>query len=189
MKRTLTILALLLAACAGENPATSTSGSAPAAPATPPPSATEAKAIIEKSGAFSELEFTNAAYSLPVAAANLNDVTRDAAKQLAAAGWLDFDGSSDIALNDKSGTDKRFLLRDNGILDIVPLARKEMGEVTAVRPNPDGSVNVDFTWKWIPNEVGQAFKSGMLHDRYAAPQDSSANLMWNGTEWVVISIE
>lgn len=189
MKRALTILALLLAACSGETPATSTSGSAAAAaPSTPPPAVPAAKQIIETSGAFSELEFTNAACSIPVSAANLNEVTRGAAKQLAAEGWLAFDGSGDVALTDKSRGDKRFLLRENGILDIVPLARKEMGEVTAVRANPDGSVDVDFTWKWVPNEVGAAFKEGMIHDRYAAPQDSTANLMWNGTEWVVITI-
>ena len=41
------------------------------------------------------------------------------------------DTNGDISLTDKSRSDKRFLMRPNGLLDIVPLAKKEMGDVTA----------------------------------------------------------
>ena len=97
----------------------------------------------------------------------MNAPTRETAKQLAAAGWLSFDGAGDLMLADKSRSDKRFILRENGLLDIVPLAKKEMGDVTAVRSNPDGTVNADFNWHWIPNEIGAVFTTGPLHDRFA----------------------
>jgi hypothetical protein len=83
-------------------------------------------------------DFTNAAISMPVAGSSMNEPTREMARQLAAAGWLAIDGAGDIMLSDKSRSDKRFVLRENGLLDIVPLAKKELGDVTAVRANPDG---------------------------------------------------
>jgi hypothetical protein len=188
MKRTITLLALaLLAACSSEKPAT-TSDAAPQA-AAPPPTAQQAKAIIEKSGEFSQHEFTNAAVSMPINGSAMNAPTKAMAKELAAKGWLELDMNGDVLLSDKSRSDKRFILRENGLLDIVPLARKEFGDVTAVRTNADGTVNADFGWKWIPNEVGQTFTSGPVHDRFAAPQSATANLMWNGTEWTMISVE
>lgn len=183
MKRTIVALALL-AACSSEKP-TATSAAQPGAT---PPTAAQARAIIEKSGEFSQHEFTNAALSLPVAGSSMNAPTRDLAKQLAAAGWLAID-SGDIMLSDKSRSDKRFILRENGLLDIVPLAKKELGDVTAVRTNPDGTINADFTWHWIPNEVGATFTAGPIHDRFAGTQEATANLMWNGTEWAMISVE
>jgi hypothetical protein len=188
MKRTIVAL-LLAAACSSEQPAPTNTGSAETKAATPPPNAQQARAIIEKSGEFGQHEFTNAAVSLPVAGSSMNEPTRALAKQLAAAGWLAFDGAGDIMLTDKSRNDKRFLLRENGLLDVVPLAKKEMADVTAVRPNPDGSVNADFTWRWVPNEVGAAFTSGPIHDRFAATHNATANLMWNGTEWTMITVE
>ena len=187
MKRLLVALALL-AACSSEEPAATNTAEQKPATATPP-TAQQARAIIEKSSEFGQYEFTNAAVSFPVAGSSMNEPTRDQAKQLAAAGWLAFDGAGDIMLTDKSRSDKRFLLRENGLLDVVPLAKKEMGDVTTVRPNPDGSVNADFTWRWLPNEVGTAFTSGPVHDRFAATHNASANLMWNGTEWTMITVE
>jgi hypothetical protein len=167
MKRTIAAL-LLAAACQSEAPTTTTSGSAAGNTTIAPPTAQQARAIIEKSSELAQHEFTNAAVSLPVAGSSMNEPTRDQAKQLAAGGWLAFDGAGDIMLTDKSRSDKRFLMRENGLLDVVPLAKKEMGDVTAVRANPDGTVNADFTWRWIPNEVGTAFTSGPVHDRFAA---------------------
>lgn len=191
MKPTIVALALLLAACSSETPSTSTAAttSSAASAAAQPPTAQEARAIIEKSGEFGQHEFTNAAISFPVAGSSMNAPTREQAKQLADAGWLAMDGSGDLMLTDKSRSDKRFLLRENGLLDIVPLAKKEMGEVSAVRANADGSVNADFTWRWIPNDVGSTFKTGPIHDRFAATNNASANLMWNGTEWTMIQVE
>ena len=184
MKRTIVALALL-AACSSEKPTTTSA----AQPAATPPTPAQARAIIEKSGEFSQHEFTNAAISLPVAGSSMNAPTRDLAKQLAAAGWLAIDGAGDIMLSDKSRSDKRFILRENGLLDIVPLAKKELGDVTAVRTNADGTVNADFTWHWIPNEVGATFTTGTIHDRFAGTQRATANLMWNGTVWAMISVE
>jgi hypothetical protein len=192
MKRfvVLLALALLAGACSSDEPAaTNTSTSTEEKPAAAPPSAEKARAIIEKSGELAQHEFTNAAVSLPVAGSSMNEPTRNLARQLAAAGWIEFDGAGDIMLTQKSRTDKRFLLRENGLLDVVPLAKKEMGNVTAVRVNPDGTVNADFTWRWIPNEVGAAFTSGPVHDRFNATQNATANLMWNGTEWTMITVE
>ena len=48
---------------------------------------------------------------------------------------------------------------------------------------------VDFDWKWIPNEVGVAFKTGMLHDRYAALGHATATLMNDGGNWSVLRVE
>lgn len=188
MKRTLIALTLALAACSSEQPAPTNTDSAATASAATPPTAEQARAIIEKSSEFSQHEFTNASVSLPVAGSSMNEPTRALAKQLADAGWLAFDGAGDIMLTEKSRNDKRFLLRENGLLDVVPLAKKELGNVTAIRANADGSVNADFTWRWLPNEVGTAFKQGVTHDRFAATQNATANLMWNGSEWTMITV-
>lgn len=188
MKCFFILLALAFAACSSEEPAATNTTEQKAA-TNAPPSAQQARAIIEKSGELAQHEFTNAAVSLPVAGSSMNEPTRNLAKQLAAAGWIAFDGAGDIMLSDKSRSDKRFLLRENGLLDVVPLAKKEMGDVTAVRSNPDGTVNADFTWRWVPNEVGAAFTSGPVHDRFNAMHNATANLMWNGTEWTMITVE
>jgi len=185
------LLALAPLACSSEQPAatnTATSAEQTATPAAPP-SAPQAKEIVAKSGEFAQHEFTNAAVSWPVAGSSMNEPTREQAKQLATAGWIEFDGAGDIMLTDKSRSDKRFLLRESGLLDVVPLAKKEMGDVAAVRANPDGTVNVDFTWRWIPNEVGTTFTSGPVHDRFNATHNATANLMWNGKEWTMITVE
>jgi hypothetical protein len=192
MKRAIAIL-LFLSACSSEEPAATnptTAESTAAAASSTPPSAEQARAMIEKSGEFSQHEFTFASVSMPVSGAAMNEATRATAKQLVAAGWLALDpGTNDIMLTEKSRSDKRFILRENGLLDVVPLAKKEMGTVEAVRQNPDGTVTADFNWKWLPNEVGQSFKSGPVQERFAAPQKAKATLMWNGSEWVMLSVE
>jgi hypothetical protein len=189
MKRALALAFLILAACGGgnEEPIQQTETAKPAAP--PPPSAQQARELLASSPDFGEYEFTNAGYTTPVSGAAMNEPQRAAAKELAAAGWLTLENTGDIALNEKSRNDRRFLLRENGLLDIVPLAKKEMGDVTSVRQNADGTVTVDFTWKWMANEVGSAFRTGLVHDRFATPQDGRATLMWDGSAWTILKIE
>jgi hypothetical protein len=116
----------------------------------------------------------------------LNEPQREAAQQLIAAKWLKFDGDT-LALTEKSENDRRFLMRPNGTLDIVPLAKKEMGAVTAVAEGPEGPV-ATFTWKWLPNEVGQSFTKGALAERFAGEQSGKATLLWDGTGWTVLRI-
>jgi hypothetical protein len=193
MKRALAVaLLVLLAACGGsdEKPIADQTTSTAAAPKAPmPPSAEQARDLIANSADFGDYEFTNAGFTTPTSGATMSEPVRQSVKELAAAGWLALDPAGDVALTDKSRSDKRFLLRPNGLLDIIPLAKKEMGGVTAVRGNPDRTVTVDFTWRWIANEVGSAFKTGLVHDRFAAPQDGKATLMWDGTNWTILKIE
>lgn len=185
--RRLAIALVLLAACSNE-PAPPTTTAAEQ-PKTPPPSVEQARALIEKSPDLGEHQFTNAGLSMPVSGAVMSEPLRQQARELAAAGWLEFDGAGDIMLTDKSRQDKRFLLRENGLLDVVPLAKKELGTVTAVRMNPDGTAVADFNWKWVPNEVGASLKTGLTADRFAATQESSATFIWDGTSWSVLKID
>ena len=180
MKRLLGI-ALLLAACSAETPAPPPEPEKPKTP--PPPSVAEARELIANAGAFGEFEFTNAGYSLPMEKSMRHEAANDVAAKLAKAKWIALDGSGKVSLTPKASSDKRFLARANGILDIVPLAKKEMGDVTAVRANPDGTASGDFTWTWVPNEIG-----ALLADRYAGTQKSTATLMWDGTSWTVLSV-
>ena len=192
MKR-LFAIAILLVACSRESTTTTTdvgTGFSPSAgdarlkPGATPPSADDARTIIQASPEFGEFQFTDAAYSLPVAGSAMNEPARAAARDLRKAGWISLDGAGDVMLNDKSRADKRFLLRPNGILDIVPLAKKEMGTVLGVRPNEDGTVAADFTWRWIANEVGSAF----LRQQYEGTREATATLRHDGTEWRVSTI-
>ena len=185
MKRAFALLVLLLAACAKETPIVEETKK----PTTPPPaSAAEAREMIAASAEFGDHEFTDAGFSLPVSGAAMSEPAKIAARELAAAGWLAIDGAGDLSLTGKSRSDKRFILRPNGLLDLVPLAKKEMGNVTAMRTNPDGTAEADFDWRWIPNDVGASFKTGVVHDRLAAPQQATATLIWDGTKWSVLSI-
>jgi hypothetical protein len=183
------IALLFLAACGAPEPARTTSSAAPPSkPAAPPlPSPAAAQPLITDSATFSDYEFTNASVTLPTKGALPPYMAGDA-RQLVAAGWLRRAGDG-LELGAKAKDDKRFLVRPNGTVDVVPLASKELTAVTAVRPNPDGTAAADFTWKWIPNEVGSAFERGALHDRYAAPQNATATLMWDGSAWTVLRIE
>ena len=187
MRRLLCAL-LLAAACSSEQPApTNTAAETTPAPP-PPPSAAQVREIVANSAEFGQHEFTNAAVSMPVSGAAMSEPTRNIARDLAAAGWVEMGSGGDVMLSPRARQDKRFLLRDNGLLDVVPLAKKEMGDVVAVRQNPDGTVSADFTWRWIPNEVGKAFTSGPVHDRFAATHEARANVIWNGTEWTMLSV-
>ncbi len=182
MKRLL--IALLFVACTAEKPAAPPAAAEKNALA--PPTLVEAKQIIESSGDFSEFEFTNSAFTLPLKRSMmLNDPTHDAARDLQKAGWIDIAGD-DVLLR-KAATDKRFVTRPNGYIDIVPLAKKEMGDVTAVRPTSEG-IDADFDWKWIPNEIGSLFKSGPLYERYATPKKATATLYDDGGKWKILRI-
>jgi hypothetical protein len=192
MKRMLFVV-LVLACSKPEAPSPGLRPPSPAAAgeghaqlAAPVPDA--ARELVTTSGEFSQYEFTNAAYTLPLRKSAMNEPQSVAAKQLAAAKWLLFRGDY-VVLTEKALNDKRFLSRPNDTVDIVPLARKEVTGVSAVRSLPDGNVAVDFDWKWIPNEVGEVFKRGMLHDRYAVPGHATATLMIEGGAWSVLRVE
>jgi hypothetical protein len=191
MKRLASLLVFVLAACGGHEPAaTNAAATAPAKPATPPPpSVAQARTILENAPELGEFQFTDAAYSLPMQTKLLNEPARAALRDLQRAGWLAVDGSGGVMLAPKARDDKRFLLRPNGILDIVPLAKKELRDVTAVRANPDGTASADFTWAWIANDAGAAFTTGEVHDRFARPRQSRATLIWDGKTWSVLRIE
>jgi hypothetical protein len=181
------LIAIVLAACTGEQPATDTAvAQKPARPAAPSPQ--EAATLIKGSMEFGEYQFTNAGWTTPVSGSSMSEPVRAEARQLAAAGWIALDGAGDVMLTEKGRNDRRFLLRQNGILDVVPLASKEFGAVEAVRDR-DGMVTVDFTWKWVPNEVGSAFTAGPTHDRYAASQQATAELTHDGRNWVIVQIK
>ncbi|HUP63643.1 MAG TPA: hypothetical protein VNA69_24875 [Thermoanaerobaculia bacterium] len=182
--RKIALIALFLMACTREEPSAPATASAPPKPAVPPPSAAEARTIIMGSMEFGEFQFTEASYSLPVSGVMMNEPQRKAARDLANAGWVRLESSGDVALNDKSRTDRRFLMRPNGLLDIVPLAKKEMGAVQAVRTNDDGTVSADFTWSWIPNEIATTF----IREKYEGTQAATATLMHDGTNWTVLKI-
>jgi hypothetical protein len=190
MRRILLIAVLVAAACSKEQPI------APLAPSpTPksslpaPPSAATARDAIAHAPELSDFQFTKASWSTVTRGSRMNERTRRQAKELVKTGWLGFDGAGDLMLTNKSRSDKRFLLRANGLLDVVPLAKKELGDVTAVRANPDGTATADFTFRWIPNEVGASFKTGEVHDRFAGTQSATATLVYNGKEWEVVSIQ
>jgi hypothetical protein len=187
MKRIAMLIVLLIVACSKtETPAPKVAS--PAKPVLAAPTTDAARELVTTSGEFSQYEFTNAAYTLPMRKSAMNEPQMTAAKQLAAAKWLLFRGDY-VVLTEKALSDKRFLSRPNDTVDIVPLARKEVTSVAAVRPLPDGNVAVDFDWKWIPNEVGVAFKTGMLHDRYAALGHATAMLTNDGGAWSVLRVE
>ena len=184
--RKILLVALVLVAC--EKHAAST---AVAPPKAGPqrrslPSAADALAIIEKSSDFGELDFTQTAVTIPLKKSAMNAPQLDNAKQLAAAGWLKFDGD-DVALT-KGKDDPRFNVRGNGFIDVVPVAKKKMGTASNVRPSADGC-DADFTWEWVPTEVGGAFKHGPVADMFAKTHNSIATLMWDGANWTMLRIK
>ncbi len=179
MKRRLLVLlaaGLLLAACEGKIERTSAPQTSTATPqaAHPAVTAAQAKDLIANAPEFGDYQFTNAAVTIPLKRSSMRADQAAIAKQLAAGGWIRFDGD-DV----KAKQDKRFLVRPNGTLDVVPLAKKELLSVDSVAGD-----KVDFTWKWVPNEVG-----ALLKDRFAGEQKARATLLWDGTNWTVLRIE
>jgi len=170
-------IVLLLAACAKqEAPAPSTTSAAPP----PPPALTvaQAKELIANAPEFGEYQFTNAAVTLPMKKPQMNAPAQELAKSLRAAGWIAFSGD-DVVLTEKAKSDKRFLVRANGYTDIVPIAKKEFGDVTKVSGD-----TATFTWHWVQNDIGKA-----IHKPDESEQHATAKLLWDGKAWSVLSIE
>jgi glucose/arabinose dehydrogenase len=182
MKLILLALSFLLLGCA-QPEAPKAAAPVAAKAATAPPSAAEAKTLIAESPEFSEYEFTNAAATLPLQKSAMNAPAQQLAADLKAAGWIRFDGDGAVVLTEKAKQDKRILVRPNGFADLVPLAKKELTAVIAIR-----GTCVDFDWRWIPNDLGAALRSGVQHDRYATPQHATATLLHDGTSWSVLRI-
>ncbi|HUF17269.1 MAG TPA: hypothetical protein VMS12_04400 [Thermoanaerobaculia bacterium] len=183
---------ILIASCgpAEEEPSTMTAAqeTATAAPAVPPDSG-EAKKLIADSAAFSDYQFTNASYSLPLKRSRFNEVTRKGAEELRAAGWIRFEGD-DVVLEPKAETDRRWLVRPNGFVDIVPIAKKELTEVSSIVPQADGNLKANLCWQWIPNEIGSAFKSGLVRERIDAMHCAIADLQpAEDAGWEVLLVE
>ncbi|HEY2323671.1 MAG TPA: hypothetical protein VGJ82_12495, partial [Thermoanaerobaculia bacterium] len=123
--RKLLVVALLLLACGGGEKHASTPPARLPARHRGCPSSADAQGIIEKSADFGEFDFTQTAVTIPVKKSAMNPPQLENAKQLAAAGWLTFDGD-DVTLT-KGKDDPRFNVRGNGFIDVVPVAKKKMG--------------------------------------------------------------
>lgn len=186
----LVLIVGVLAGCSSEEgPVATTASTTPAAtPRLPPPTPEEAGTLIGDSAEFSEFEFTNAAWSLPLQGKMMNAPASEGAKELAREGWIKLDREGNVTLTEKAKKDRRWLVRPNGFVDLVPIARKEVSEVRSVIPLPDGTLSVDFSWRWIPNEVGSAFKSGMVRKRFDSAQNASAQLTTSEGKWQILSI-
>jgi hypothetical protein len=187
MKSTLTLLFLCLTLACGGSERVETPPAA-AKPAVALPTAAEAKAIIEQAAEFPDFQFTYASWSVPLKKEALNEATKKTVEELRGGGWLAYDGDGNVILTDKARNDKRFLVRSNDTLDVVPLAKKELLAVTAVEPKGE-EVVAAFEWKWIPNEIGALLKSGLLAQQYAATHHARATLMQSEGKWIVQIIE
>ena len=189
MKVMAVLLGLMVVAC-GERPAAPTQnagGPKPAPAPAAPPTLEEARALLAGSAEFSEYQFTNAAYTLPLSRQAMNAPALEVANQLKAQKWIGFDGDGNVVLTQKATADRRFLVRPNGVVDIVPLARKELLGVDGVVPGAEPAV--DFRWKWVPNEIGSAVKTGTLAERYRGEKRARATLLRSGQAWTVLKIE
>jgi hypothetical protein len=161
---------LFAAACGGNEPRQA------AKPSTPPmPAAAAAKELIAGSPEFGDYQFTDAAVTIPTTRGAMNEPARKNAAALVKGGWLGWSGDLLVV---KKTDDKHFLVRPNGTLDIVPLAKKEFGDIKAVHGD-----RVDFTWHWVPNEIGKALRFDEKE------QQASATLYWDGAKWAVSSIK
>ena len=120
------LMAGLLAGCTNEERRVESTASSPppAAPALPPATSAEAGLLIGDSAEFSEFEFTNAAWSLPLQGKLMNAPSLEGAKELAAAGWIKLDRERNVTLTGKAKKDRRWLVRPNGFVDLVPIAKK-----------------------------------------------------------------
>jgi hypothetical protein len=184
----LSVLAIpMLIGCGGEKASTE----APVAPAKPLvalPSTDVAGEVVSKSQEFSEYMFTQAAYSLPMQGSQLRGAAREAAEDLEKAEWVVIDPGGNLVISGKSVGDKRFIPRDNGSLDIVPLARKEFASVDGVGHDDAGDVTVDFTWRWLPNEIAQSFERGAIATRYIGDRKARATIYPTRSGWNVLRI-
>jgi hypothetical protein len=182
-------LLLLAPACGKHEPAAMATETRAAVPALPPPAAAQAVLVIRDSPEFGDFHFTDASLSIPVEGANQHGEQSQYAKALIQGGWLA--NKPNVELTDRANQDRRFLLRPNGVLDVVPLAKKELIDVVFVLDNHDGTVNAAFNWHWIPNDIGQALPPRTtLGKRYAEPSYRAiATLQDDGKVWSVKKIE
>jgi hypothetical protein len=172
-----TLCLLFLPACGGsETPSTPPAVETEQAKVVAPPSQESAADTIASAPEFSEYKFTRAAYSLPMQGSMLKGPALEAAQDLEKAGWILLDPAGNILIAGKSVGDKRFIVRDNGSLDVVPLARKEFVSVDATGHDDEGDVTIDFTWRWVPNEVAQAFERGKIATRFEGDQKARATI-------------
>lgn len=187
--------ALILTGCGGASESPQPAADAPAATASaaPPavalPSPADAAKIIGDSAEWSDYQFTYSSWSFQLGTPIAHPTTRQLADDLAAAGWLRVTPDGMIELTEKAKSDKRFLVRSNNSLDIVPMAKKEVVGVTSVSANPDGTARAEVQWKWVANEVGASFRSGFIKERYDAPQVAIATLEPAGGGWKVRAVE
>ncbi len=183
-----TILLATLLGCGGGETASTTPVPEPAKTLVEPPSTEVAFDIVSKSQLFSEYNFTRAAFSLPMQANLLKGAALESAQDLAKAGWVFIDEAGNLVLAPKADGDKRFIVRPNGSLDIVPLAKKEFASVDALGHDEEGDVTVDFTWHWMPNEVGQSFEHGEIATRYDGDRKARATIYPTRDGWNVLRI-
>jgi hypothetical protein len=178
-------LLLLILACGAENPgpAPTTATEAARAPLPQPPPVEDAARIVSGSAEFSDYQFTRAAFTLPMQESAMTPDVKAFSRALAREKWIGIDGAGQVVLTEKAKKDRRFLLRPNGFLDIVPMAKKEFIGVQGVTVNPDGQPLVDFRWKWVPNEIG-----ALSGDRYGGEHLAAATLLWDGSQWSVLRI-
>lgn len=187
MKATTLLLLLSLAGCtSGENEAVAPAETPQPSAVAEAPSLDEAKTLIAGSAAFGDYQFsTGSSFSLPVEESMMNAPAKAGAKDLEKAGWIRMrNGRVELA---KGEGDKRFLVREGGFIDIVPLAKKELLEVQDVRAEGD-KVMVDFTWRWIANEVGESFTEGLVKERFDSTHAATAELRDYGSGWEVFMI-
>ena len=79
------------------------------------------RAIVAESGAFGEFEFDQAAVSVPVTLDPARLEAMAVAIDLQREGWIEIDEQK-VTFTGKAKNDKRFLMRQNGFFDVVPLA-------------------------------------------------------------------
>lgn len=183
------LLVLAAVACAPETARDPSSTSTQSVSASrPAPSVDEARALLASAPEFGDYQFTNASIAIPLDKSKMNEPAKNAAADLERAGWVESQRGS-IVLSSKSASDKRFLVRPNGFLEIVPLAKKEITEVGAVTTGPDGRPVVTFCWRWVPNDVGASLTSGPQKERFVAMHCAKATLIAIGEKWEVLQID
>lgn len=182
------LLSIVLAACGGEKTSSNEPAPQPEKKLAAPPSNEVAFAALSDAPEFGDYKFTRAGYSLPMRADLLKGPARESADDLAKAGWVAFDAGGNLTLTAKAIGDKRFIVRPNESLDIVPLAKKELVSVDGMGHDDEGDVTVDFTWRWLPNEVAGAFNRGEIAKRFDGDQKARATIYTARDGWKVLRI-
>lgn len=183
------LLLAFLVACGGEKTETTQPAAGSQASASksslPPPTPTEAKDIIANSAEWSDFMFTSGTWTIPTSTAGMHEKTKAMTDQLVDAGWIRYE-QSEVILTDKGFNDKRFVMRPNNVIDIMPLATKSILDVTKIEPGDEPKVH--FTWRWKPNEIGASLESGMFADRFAKTFKATATLYRVKDKWSVFSV-